>query len=89
MARRSAKAIARDAELAESREQRRRQAGGWCEADTPACRPGAHLGAHAHHVRLRSQGGDHSAENLRWVCWDGHDWIHAHPADARAMGLYG
>lgn len=87
MARRSAKAIERDREFATARREREQLAGGWCEADTPACRPGAHRGAHAHHVKLRSQGGGHEVENLRWVCWDGHEWVHANPEAARAMGL--
>lgn len=25
----------------------------------------------------------------RWLCFDGHEWVHRHPAEARAMGLLG
>ena len=89
MKRVSDKAAAREREFDAARAERRTMANGWCEADTPACRSGAHQGAHAHHVRLRSQGGGHDVENLRWVCWDGHDWIHANPHEARIRGLYG
>lgn len=51
----------------------------FCEANTPACPPGRHRGAHAHHVRLRSQGGPDEAWNLLWVCHLAHDFIHGHP----------
>lgn len=84
---RSAKRKLAEAELAVAREQRRRQAGGWCEGNTPACRPGPHLGYHAHHVARRSQGGGHEVENLRWLCWDGHTWVHDHPREAAERGL--
>ena len=87
IARRSAKAIERDRELEQTRRAREQQAAGWCEGDTPACRRGAHRGAHAHHVKLRSQGGGHEVENLRWLCWDAHDWVHRNPAEARTLGL--
>lgn len=88
-ARRSAKAKARDLELGVATAARRRLAGDWCEGATPACRPGAHRGHHAHHVQLRSQGGGHTVENLRWLCWDAHDWVHQNPDAARQLDLYG
>lgn len=84
---RSAKRELADAQLDVARELRRRQARDWCEGDTPACRPGAHRGHHAHHVRTRARGGGHDVENLRWLCWDAHDWVHAHPAEATERGL--
>ncbi len=60
---------------------------GLCEGGTPACPERQHRGHHAHHVARRSQGGSNTADNLRWLCWEGHDWVHRNPADAKAMGL--
>lgn len=71
--------------LAEAREAVRHRSGGWCEVRTPACPPGAHVGVHAHHIRLRRHG-DHTPGNLLWVCAPAHDWIHGHPAAARDRG---
>jgi len=87
MARQSAKAKARDAELDQARAERRRLAHDWCEGDTPACLPGAHRGHHAHHVKLRSRGGGHEVANLRWLCWDAHQWVHSEIREAEALGL--
>lgn len=84
---RSAKRERAEAEFAVAREQRRRLARDWCEGDTPACRPGAHRGHHAHHVRTRARGGGHDVENLRWLCFDAHEWTHRNPAEATALGL--
>lgn len=83
----SPKRAAADAVLADARDARRRMAGDWCEGGTPACRPGAHRGHHAHHVQRRAQGVDHSVDNLRWLCVEGHDWVHRNVADAKALGL--
>jgi len=41
---------------------------------------------HTHHRKLRSQGGDESAENLLRVCLECHTRIHAEPAEAYANG---
>ena len=41
---------------------------------------------HTHHRKLRSQGGDESADNLLRVCLECHTYIHAEPASAYAMG---
>lgn len=41
---------------------------------------------HTHHRKLRSQGGDDSADNLLRVCLDCHTMIHAEPARAYAAG---
>lgn len=61
------------------------RANGRCEARVDAvCTV---RGVHAHHVRLRSQGGSDGPENLLWVCQPCHTWIHDHPADAAALGL--
>lgn len=86
--RRSAKKAASDLVLAAAREERRRMTGGCCEGDTPACRPGVHRGVLAHHIRRRKgQVGVHDVEGLRWLCRPGHDWVHAHPLEARHLGL--
>lgn len=88
LAQRSAKAAADEAEYQRNRAARRAQAGGWCEGATPACRPGAHLGHLAHHVRRRKGQPDvHAVEWLRWLCFDAHDWVHANVAEARQRGL--
>jgi len=85
---RSEKRKMEDALFAVAREQRRRLAGGWCEGATPGCPMlGAHKGHHAHHVRRRSQGGGHTVDNLRWLCWSAHDWVHDHPQEAACRGL--
>lgn len=89
MRQQSDKAKAREAEHRAAAAERREQARGLCEGNTPACPPRIHAGAHAHHVELRSQGGANTAANLRWLCWDAHDWVHANPDDARQLGLYG
>lgn len=62
------------------------RSGGWCEADTPACPEGRHTGHHAHHVLPRSQGGQHEADNLLFVCSLAHLWIHAHPQESYRSG---
>lgn len=59
---------------------------GACEARTPGCPPGAHLGNQAHHALMRSQGGEHVEENLIWVCSPGHRYIHDHPAESYETG---
>lgn len=41
---------------------------------------------HAHHRRMRSQGGSDEAENLLAVCHACHDHVHAHPAESYAAG---
>lgn len=41
---------------------------------------------HAHHRRMRSQGGTDTAENLLAVCHACHDHVHAHPAEAYRRG---
>ena len=60
------------------------RASGLCEARTPDC---TGRGAHAHHMRMRSQGGSDGTENLLWVCPPCHAWIHAHPAESYRLGL--
>lgn len=41
---------------------------------------------HAHHMRLRSQGGSDDPANLLAVCHLCHEWVHGHRAEARAAG---
>lgn len=61
------------------------RADGLCEGRcAPNC---AGQGAHAHHVRLRSQGGTDDLENLRWLCHNCHSWVHASPYEAYRLGL--
>lgn len=85
--RQSEKAKAREAEHVAAATERRLQVNGYCEGNTPACPPREHLGHHGHHVARRSQGGGNTVENLRWLCFDGHDWVHRNPTEARRLGL--
>ena len=41
---------------------------------------------HMHHRQLRSQGGEHTVENLVHVCSACHHWLHMHPAIAYTNG---
>jgi len=44
-----------------------------------------------HHRLMRSQGGPDTLENLACLCGPNprgcHGWVHAHPEEARALGL--
>ncbi|MBK9181447.1 MAG: HNH endonuclease [Acidimicrobiales bacterium] len=62
------------------------RSGGACEARIAraACTGRAD---HVHHVLPRSAGGGDTPEGLLAVCRRCHDWIHAHPAWARQVGL--
>ena len=58
---------------------------GRCEAAvSPQC---TGVGAHAHHVRMRSQGGTNEPENLLLVCLFCHSHIHHNPADSYERGF--
>ncbi len=73
--------------LRSGQRQVRARSGGRCEAAVAGrC---TKWGSHVHHVVLRSAGGADTADNLLHVCQPCHDWIHANPAAARALGLYG
>lgn len=85
--RQSEKGAAREAEHRAATAERRKLTGGLCEGATPACPTRDHQGHHGHHVARRSQGGANTVENLRYLCWDGHDWVHRNVADARQLGL--
>lgn len=50
---------------------------GACEALATSSCVGS--GQHIHHRKLRSQGGEHTAENCVSICHMCHDWIHANP----------
>ena len=52
----------------------------------PCVRCGA-VSDHAHHRKLRSQGGEDSPENLVRLCFLCHDWVHSNPAEAYEAGL--
>lgn len=45
-------------------------------------------GLHPHHRWLVSQGGPDAVWNEITTCPAHHNWVHANPADARALGLY-
>lgn len=87
LARQSEKAKIREAEHRAAAKIRREQVRGLCEGATPVCPTRDHQGHHAHHVARRSQGGENVPENLRWLCWEGHDWVHRNIDEARARGL--
>ena len=65
----------------------RRQVGersnGWCEVQASGCQGRA---VHYHHKLRRSQGGQHTADNLINVCASCHDRIHQSPAWAQENG---
>lgn len=42
---------------------------------------------HVHHRKLRSQGGENSADNLLHVSFRCHDRIHANPEESYVRGL--
>lgn len=66
----------------------RKRSGGRCEVrDLLVAVECAGRGEHLHHVRRRSQGGTDTAENLIYVCFGHHAWIHANPNKAAALGL--
>lgn len=87
LARQSEKARAREAEHQAAAKIRRERTRGLCEGATPACPTWDHAGHHAHHVARRSQGGENTPGNLRWLCFDAHDWVHRNIEEARARGL--
>jgi hypothetical protein len=71
-------------ELVTARRLVRARSGGLCEAETPVCTREA---AHAHHIRLRSQGGTHEPSNLLDVCAACHRYIHDHPEESYRYGF--
>lgn len=64
-----------------------RRSGGLCELHSPACPTGDHEATDPHHIVKQSQQGPDTLENLLDACWRGHDWVHTHEAEARALGL--
>lgn len=63
----------------------RQRSGGACESRVEGVCQGR--GHHAHHVVLRARGGPDTADNLLWVCWSCHHWIHTHIHEATLRGL--
>lgn len=76
---------ARSPQLAKARLEVMARSGGRCEAAIPDVCQG--WGSEAHHVLRRSQGGQDTAANLRWVCSRCHRHVHAHVAEAVELGL--
>lgn len=60
-------------ELRDAKNAVRSRSGGYCEARLPGC---AGQAEHAHHRKMRSQGGSHRVVNLLDVCLSCHDHIH-------------
>lgn len=60
------------------------RAKGWCEIRVSGVCEGR--GVQAHHRLRRSQGGPDHADNLAWTCAACHQFVHAHPEWAYAMG---
>jgi len=58
----------------------------YCELATPRCATGRHDAEHVHHRKLRSQGGSDESVNLLAVCFNGHRYVHDHPAESYARG---
>lgn len=65
------------------------RSGGACEAAcSESCTPDRRLpGTQAHHVRMRSQGGNNDPLNLMWVCVFCHSHIHHNPAESYDRGF--
>ena len=55
------------------------------------CGVSLHVTSGSRHHRQRRREGDHSPANLVLLCGSGttgcHGWVHAHPAEARSLGL--
>jgi hypothetical protein len=64
--------------------QRKEMADGWCEARWSDC---TGQGEYGHHVRARSQGGENTVENCRWICGNCHRAIHLFPQEAKDLGM--
>ena len=71
---------AADAEYQIARGQRLVRVRGLCE------RCGSRSATQTHHVKRRSQGVDHSVENLRALCLWCHTHVHAHVKESKEAG---
>lgn len=60
------------------------RASGICEALIGSGCEGS--GQHIHHRKLRSRGGEDTAENCVSICHVCHDWIHANVAESTKLG---
>jgi 5-methylcytosine-specific restriction endonuclease McrA len=75
--RRSVKKARKDRQLAKASKVVADRGDGMCEAQIGSqCRVAGSL---AHHVLPRSRGGGHEVDNLVWLCWPCHSYIHDHP----------
>ncbi len=77
------KSTQKKAEMSDAREKAFTRAGDKCEANWVGCTQKA---VHAHHRRMRSQGGLDTASNLLAVCERCHNAIHANPSEAYELG---
>ena len=84
---RSARRRQQDKILAASRLVLVERSHGYCEAAQGDICVGP--GDQAHHVKRRSQGGDHEPGNLLWVCHRCHTWIHGNVAVSKRKGWLG
>ena len=76
---------ARERQLANSRRVVLLRSGGQCEGRVADTCTG--VGIHAHHRRMRSQGGSNEPENLAWLCLPCHAHVHANPEQSYELGL--
>lgn len=60
-----------------------------CQAPTGTGALRCDRGLVVHHISGRSGPEPHDPENLVTLCRVHHDWVHAHPDEARVLGLYG
>ena len=59
-----------------------------CVHDPWSPPPGSHRGAHVHHVWPEDRDrGVHDPDRMLYLCVPAHDWTHAHPLAAKALGL--
>lgn len=63
--------------LAQARRFAAGRANGKCEVRAPGCFV---RGTQAHHILMRSQGGEDDPANLLWCCSNCHGYVHANPA---------
>lgn len=60
-----------------------RRSGGYCEANTPDCPPGAHQAQHVHHKRGKRY---EEPSDLLHVCFAAHHYIHCNPEQSYRIG---
>jgi hypothetical protein len=72
-------------ELIKAKKIVRERSGGRCEARIASICTGR--ATDAHHVKMRSRGGQHDPSNLLDVCRRCHEWIGNNPRSAHQMGF--